>query len=119
MVGNELFIDYWGTSDGRQATTTYPNIYNIVEPPEKKIIKTMDLEPGEEECTESAHYGADADFDYTVSFPDGTVREETFFSHYIPWQEVCLIGMTEEEIAASTTPDSILDDTSTSTPPTE
>jgi vancomycin resistance protein YoaR len=118
MVGTELFIDYWGTSDGRVATTTYPNIYNIVAPPETKIIKTMDLEPGEEKCTERAHYGADADFDYTVSFPDGTAREETFFSHYIPWQEVCLIGMTDEEIAASTTPDSIPGN-STSTPPVE
>ena len=118
MIGRELFIDYWGTSDGRQATTTYPNIYNIVAPPETKIIKTMDLEPGEEKCTERAHYGADADFDYTVSFPDGTAREETFFSHYIPWQEVCLIGMTDEEIAASTTPDSIPGN-STSTPPVE
>ena len=78
----------------------------------------MDLEPGEEKCTERAHYGADADFDYTVSFPDGTAREETFFSHYIPWQEVCLIGMTDEEIAASTTPDSIPGN-STSTPPVE
>lgn len=116
MEGTELFIDYWGTSDGRQATTTYPNIYNIVAPPETKIIKTMDLEAGEEKCTESAHYGADADFDYTVTFPDGTLREETFFSHYIPWQEVCLIGMTEEEIAASTTPESIPDGTATSTP---
>ncbi len=47
MEGTELFIDYWGTSDGRQATTTYPNIYNIVAPPETKIIKTMDLEAGD------------------------------------------------------------------------
>ena len=26
--------------------------------------------------------------------------ETTFFSHYIPWQEVCLLGVTEEELLA-------------------
>jgi hypothetical protein len=26
--------------------------------------------------------------------------EETFYSHYRPWQEVCLFGVTEEELLA-------------------
>jgi vancomycin resistance protein YoaR len=107
--GPELFFDFWGSNDGRVATTTYPIIYNIVAPPATKMIKTMDLEPGKIKCTERAHNGADAKFDYTVTYAD--VREqmaETFHSHYIPWQEVCLLGVTEEEFLAenaSTTPD--------------
>ena len=99
--GSELFFDFWGTKDGRVATTTYPIIYNIVAPPATKMIKTMDLEPGKIKCTERAHNGADAKFDYGVTYADGREAiEETFYSHYIPWQEVCLLGVTEEEFLA-------------------
>ncbi len=106
-----LYFDFWGTSDGRVASTTYPVIYNIVAPPETKIIKTTELEPGKKRCTERAHYGADAKFDYIVEYGgDRETHEETFYSHYIPWQEVCLLGVTEEELAAENT---------TSTPPEE
>lgn len=99
--GTKLYFDFWGTKDGRVAITTEPEIYNIVAPPEKKIIKTTDLEPGKTKCTERAHYGADAKFDYSVQYPDKPEPvEETFYSHYIPWQEVCLLGVTEEELLA-------------------
>lgn len=111
--GTKLYFDYWGTSDGRIASTTEPIIYNSVAPPPRKEIKTTDLEPGKIRCTERAHYGADAKFDYIVKYPDKEEPETiTFYSHYIPWQEVCLVGVTEEELLAdqnnaSTTPDQI------------
>jgi vancomycin resistance protein YoaR len=99
--GTELFFDFWGSNDGRAATTTYPIIYNIVAPPATKMIKTIELAPGKVKCTERAHNGADAKFDYTVVYVDGReTKEETFNSHYIPWQEVCLLGVTEEEFLA-------------------
>lgn len=101
---NDIYIDFWGTSDGRVATTTDPIIYNIVKPPATKFIESEDLKPGEKKCTESAHNGADAYFDYLVIYPEGattTPRQEVrFSSHYVPWQEVCLIG--KEEIKENT-----------------
>ncbi|RJQ33841.1 hypothetical protein C4566_02840, partial [Candidatus Parcubacteria bacterium] len=109
--GTTLYFDFWGTPDGRKATTTAPIIYNTVAPPPTKIIKTTELAPGQKRCTERAHYGADAKFDYKVTYGDGRdANEETFYSHYIPWQEVCLLGVTEEELAqenASSTPEDI------------
>ena len=105
IQGTELYFDFWGTKDGRIASTTYPIIYNIVEPPGKKIIKTLDLEPGEEKCTERAHNGADAKFTYTVKHPNEEEIETIFYSHYIPWQEVCLLGVTEEDMETSTSTD--------------
>lgn len=98
IEGTELIFEYWGTSDGRKATATEPRIYNIVKPPETKYIETTDLEVGEENCTERAHNGADAEFTYTVEYADGRINEETFRSHYVAWPEVCLIGVEEEEI---------------------
>jgi len=100
---NDLYFDFWGVKDGRTATTTYPVIYNIVKPEPTKIIETTDLAPGEKKCTESAHNGADAYFDYTVVYPEGStttpLHERRFSSHYTPWQAVCLVGA-----ATSTSP---------------
>ncbi len=103
IVKDDLYFDFWGTKDGRIATTTYPTIYNIVKPAPTKMIETTDLKPGEKKCTESSHNGADAFFDYKVIYPEGAtttpVVEKRFSSHYVPWQGVCLIGA-----AATSTP---------------
>jgi vancomycin resistance protein YoaR len=101
IEGTKVYFDFWGTKDGRAAMSTYPEIYNIVSPPAKKIIKTTDIPVGTEKCTERAHNGADAKFDYSVQYPDEPEPvETTFYSHYRPWQEVCLFGVTEEELLA-------------------
>ncbi len=92
MEGNDLYFDLWGTKDGRKVVATKPVIYNIVKPAPTKIIETPDLPEGKRKCTESAHAGADAYFDYTVTYPNGEVKKERFSSHYIPWQAVCLVG---------------------------
>ena len=89
---DDLIFEFWGTKDGRNVTITDPRIYNIVNPPPTKLIETEDMNPGEKKCTERAHKGAQTDFDYTVTYPDGTKSEETFYSTYRPWQEVCLVG---------------------------
>lgn len=89
---NEVSFDFWGTKDGRQVEVTKPTIYNIVAPKPTRIVETPDLPEGQKKCTESAHAGADAFFDTKVTYPDGTVKEKRFTSHYVPWQAVCLVG---------------------------
>lgn len=95
IEGNKLFFDFWGTKDGRIVTKTKPIIYNIVKPSPTKIIETLDLPVGEKKCTEHAHNGADAYFDYKVVYPNNEIKNKRFSSHYVPWQEVCLIGVKE------------------------
>ncbi len=94
IKGDEMAFTVWGTKDGRNIEQTKPIVSNIVAPPPKKIIETLDLPPGTEKCTESAHAGADAEFTYTVTHADGRVEKETFKSRYRPWQAVCLKGVT-------------------------
>jgi vancomycin resistance protein YoaR len=94
ITGNDLIFELWGTKDGRVAETTKPRIYNIVPPPEPKLIATTDLPIGKKNCTEIAHAGADSIFSYTVNYTDGTVKKQDFRSHYKPWGEVCFIGST-------------------------
>jgi vancomycin resistance protein YoaR len=94
IVGSKLYFEFWGTKDGRQVTVTDPVIYNITSPGPTKEIETTELEPGERDCTESAHAGADAYFDYTVEYVDDReTYEERVRSHYIPWPAVCLVGI--------------------------
>ncbi|MDD3711144.1 MAG: VanW family protein [Patescibacteria group bacterium] len=108
---NDIYFDFWGRSDGRTATTTYPVIYNIVKPGPTQIIETTDLKPGEKKCTESAHSGADAYFDYTVVYNPGLENENKvenrFYSKYVPWREVCLLGV-EPKDENSTSTDSVV-----------
>lgn len=107
--GDDLAFDLWGTKDGRVFEATKPVIYNIVQPGPTKIIETPDLPEGEKKCTEKAHAGADAYFDYTVTYPDGETKKNRFSSHYVPWQAVCLVG------AKKPAPDSEIPPTPTST----
>jgi vancomycin resistance protein YoaR len=115
---DNLFFDFWGSSDGRVATRTKPTIYNIVKPAAARIVETTDLKPGEKKCTEKAHNGADAYFDYKVVYASGEIKEKKFSSHYIPWQEVCLLGV--EKISgnnSSSTPTTATSTAATSTKP--
>jgi vancomycin resistance protein YoaR len=90
---DDLTFDFWGTKDGREINYTQPTIYNIVKPAPTKMIETTDLPEGKKKCTESAHAGADAYFDYKVTYSNGEVKNQRFTSHYVPWQAVCLVGV--------------------------
>lgn len=94
---NDMYFDFWGTSDGRIVTSTYPVIYNIVRPGPTQIIETTELAPGKRKCTERAHSGAETYFDYTVIYNPGLENENKvenrFYSKYVPWREVCLVGV--------------------------
>jgi vancomycin resistance protein YoaR len=93
ITGNTLRFEFWGTSDGRQVTQTKPEIYNITQPGPTKIVETQELAPGQKKCTESAHAGADTVFYRTITYMSGEKKEETWKSHYVPWQAVCLVGV--------------------------
>lgn len=100
--GDELKYVFWGTKDGRVAETSAPVIWNIALPPPTKLVETLDLPVGKKKCTEVAHKGADVYFDYKVTYPEKDIVTKRFNSHYRPWQEVCLIGVSA--LSASSTP---------------
>jgi len=103
IEGNDLIFEFYGTKDGREIVIEPdpPAIYNITSPGEPRYVETDELEPGEKKKIESSHYGADTHFKYTVTYPDGEVKEVDFYSHYVAWPEVWLVGK-ESEIATST-----------------
>jgi vancomycin resistance protein YoaR len=101
IEGTDLYFDFWGTDDGRVASHTEPVIYNIVRPGPTRYIETADLAPGAKKCTEHAHNGADAYFDYQVKYPDGEIVDKRFTSHYVPWREVCLMGKQPQQASST------------------
>ncbi|HPV70689.1 MAG TPA: VanW family protein [Candidatus Magasanikbacteria bacterium] len=111
IEGTELIFEFWGTKDGRSVKKTDPQVYNIKAPPEAKLIETLDLPVGQKKCTESAHAGADAIFNYTITYTDGTIKDQEFKSHYRPWGSVCYIGV--EKLTEPAETDSLLTSTST------
>ena len=76
-------------------------LYGITAAPATRYIETTDLAPGAVKCTETAHAGASASFDYIVSYADGTNAKETFKSTYKPWGAVCLKGVVAISAPAS------------------
>ena len=98
IEGNKLTFTFWGIKDGRTSEQTSSRVYNVVPPPEKKVVDTTDLKPGEEKCTEHAHDGSDAVFTYTVTYPSKEKKVVDFKSHYKPWQEVCLRGVDPSQL---------------------
>jgi vancomycin resistance protein YoaR len=108
LQGNDLEFQIWGTSDGRKVSfegnntvsnlkNLKPTIFNITSPGPAKIIETTELEPGEKKRTEYAHNGADAVFYRHITKSDGEEIKETYSSHYVPWQEVFLLGIDPDE----------------------
>lgn len=117
ITGDQLAFYMWGTKDGRTAEQTKPRIYNIVSPPALKLIPTTSLPVGKRKCTESAHAGATASLDYTITYASGEQKKETFTSYYRPWGAVCLVGATPEVVAASLNPTApIVDETGVNNP---
>lgn len=103
ILKDEVWFDFWGTKDGRSVVKTSPRIFNIVEPPAQKTIETTDLPVGKTKCTEKAHAGASASFDYQVTYATGEQKKVTFNSYYKPWQAVCLVGVAQLSVNGSTT----------------
>lgn len=92
IEGDDITFEFWGTKDGRTMSRTKPVVSNRIAPPPTKIVETADLKPGERKCTEKPHAGLTASFDYTIDYPSGEKKTQTFASKYRPWQEVCLVG---------------------------
>lgn len=93
IEGDNLYYELWGTKDGRVANRTKPEVWDVISPPATKIIETTDLAPGKKKCTEKAHKGMKAKFDYLVKYASGEEKKQSFYSNYRAWQEVCLLGV--------------------------
>lgn len=97
-TSQELFFTLWGTSDGRKASYSLPVVHRWIPHGDTKYIKTTEIPAGTQEC-QHAYRGADVSFTYTRVMADGEVQDTVYDSYYRPLAQICLVGVTEQELA--------------------
>jgi vancomycin resistance protein YoaR len=82
----------YGTSDGRVVNQTEPIVSNIRPAPPDKYEDDPTLPVGTVKQVDFAAGGADASFTRTVTRNGEVISQDTFTSHYTPWQAIYLRG---------------------------
>ncbi len=88
-----LTFKFYSTSDGRSVEKAEAEIYDVVPHPPDLYEEDPELAAGEIEQVDWAADGARVLIKRIVRAADGTViREDSFFSRYLPWQAVYHYG---------------------------
>ncbi|KKU33315.1 hypothetical protein A3K29_01135 [Candidatus Collierbacteria bacterium RIFOXYB2_FULL_46_14] len=85
-------VDIYGTSDGRKATISKPQISNQTPPPATMYVDDPTLPLGTMKQIDWSAWGAKVVFNYSVVRGGETIYEKTFVSNYQPWQAIYLKG---------------------------
>lgn len=93
--GLTLYIDLYGTSDGRVATLSKPVVTNQTPPPAELRQDDPTLPKGTVKQVDFPAWGATVSFNRTVTRGGEALITETFKSNYKAWQAVYLIGTKE------------------------
>lgn len=91
-VGTTLYVDLYGTSDGRAVNLTKPSVTNQVPPPPELRQDDPTLPKGTIKQVDWAAWGATVTFQRTVTRNNETLINETWKSVFKPWQAVYLVG---------------------------
>ncbi|MBI2600274.1 VanW family protein [Candidatus Daviesbacteria bacterium] len=90
--GLTLYVDLYGTSDGRVATISKSSVTNQTPPPPELRQDDPTLPKGTVKQVDWSAWGATVKFNRTVTKNGQTLAQETWVSNYKPWQAVYLIG---------------------------
>lgn len=91
----KVIFELYGTSDGRIASTTEPEILKIVDFPITKYIATSTSIKNGQECFNTPQIGYTAKVIYSILYPTGITKQHEFISRYKPLQRVCYLGPIE------------------------
>ncbi len=94
-TGTTLYVDLYGTPDGRISTISKSVVANQTPPPPELRQDDPTLPKGEVRQVDWAAWGADVSFQRTVTRGGETIIKETWKSSYRPWQAVYLVGTKE------------------------
>lgn len=91
-VGTTLYIDLYGTSDGRTVDLSRPVVTGQTPAPPELRQDDPTLPKGTVKQVDWAAAGANVAFNRTVKRNGEVIIQETFKSNYKPWQAVFLVG---------------------------
>ncbi len=92
VEGLKLYVDFYGTSDGRKSVISKPVILSQTPPLPEIRQDDPTLPKGEIKQVDFPAWGANVVFTRTVSRNGQTLINETYRSNYRPWQAVFLVG---------------------------
>jgi len=87
-----LTFQMYGTSDGRVATISNAQLWDLTPPPPDLYQDDPTLSKGTVKQVDFSAWGAKASFDYNVTRAGATLEKTTFSSDFQPWQAVYLRG---------------------------
>lgn len=90
--GLTLYVNLYGTSDGRISKLTAPVVKNQTSPPPELRQDDPTLPKGTVKQVDWPAWGANVSFRRTVTRSRETLISETWYSNYKPWQAVYLVG---------------------------
>ncbi len=93
--GLTLYVDLYGTPDGRTVSLTRPIVSNQTPPPPDLRQDDPNLPKGTVKQVDWSAWGATVSFKRTVTKNGETLIDETWRSNYRPWQAVYLVGTKE------------------------
>ena len=88
----KLTFTFYGKRDNRQASISDIIMWNIAPPPPAEYIDDFNLPEGTTKQVDFAAWGTSSKFTYTVSYPNGEVKEQEFISNFRPWKAIYLVG---------------------------
>ena len=92
VTNGSLTWKLYSTSDGRSVTWDTTGPVNIVPAPSPKFEQNDELNKNEMKQVDYAANGADVTVTRTVSKNGAVYFQDTFVTHYEPWQAVCEYG---------------------------
>jgi vancomycin resistance protein YoaR len=95
LVNDNLFLDLYGTSDGRQVLITNHKVWGLTPPPPDLYQDDPTLPKGEIKQIDFAAGGAKTSFDWHVERNGEVLQNRTFYSNFAPWQAIYLRGTKE------------------------
>ncbi len=94
-----LTFKFYSTSDGRTVEKSDAQVYDVVPHPPDLYEEDPELAPGEIKQVDWSADGANVLITRVIRAADGSLlREDNFFSHYLPWQAVFHYGPGTEGI---------------------
>lgn len=86
VSARRLTWKFYSTSDGRSVTWDTSGPQNVVKPPDPIYEENPDLGQGQIKQVDWAAEGADITVSRTVQRDGGVLYQDTFTTHYLPWQ---------------------------------
>lgn len=92
VQGSTLFVDLYGSKDGRVVTVTKPVVTDQTPPPPPLYQDDPTIPKGTTKQVDWAAWGAKVSFKRTVTKDNQVIINDTFRSNFRPWQAVYLVG---------------------------